>query len=111
MTRRVRAAVAEGGAREFEVRELTLREPGPRDVVVELAASAFCYSDWIALRGDMALAANGTLPAVLGHSAVGTIVETGTESNLRSGSRVVITATPECGECYWCERGRIDQCA
>ncbi|QBE49069.1 zinc-binding dehydrogenase [Leucobacter triazinivorans] len=111
MARRVRAALAEIGATEFRVAEIRLRDPGPRDVVVELAASAFCISDWIALRGDMGLEENGTLPAVLGHSAVGTITEVGAESALLPGTRVVLTATPECGACFWCLAGRIDQCA
>lgn len=107
----VQAAVAEEGATTFDIREVSLRDVGPSDVKVEVDASAFCYSDWIALRGDMGLQANETLPAVLGHSAVGRVVEAGANTRTPVGSRVVITATPECGNCYWCKRGRIDQCS
>lgn len=105
------AAIAYEGAADFSVETVHLRDPGPTDVVVEIAASAFCYSDWIALRGDAGLAEAGLYPAVLGHAAVGTIVDAGSEARHRPGTRVLITATPECGRCFWCRAGRIDQCA
>lgn len=105
------AAVAYEGVSEFSVETVQLRDPGTADVVVELAASAFCYSDWISLRGDAGLAEGGLYPAVLGHAAVGTITHAGAEARHRAGTRVLITATPECGRCFWCTRGRIDQCA
>lgn len=105
------AAVAHEDAREFSVETVALRDPGATDVVVEIAASAFCYSDWIALRGDAGLAEGGLYPAVLGHAAVGTVVDAGRDARHRPGTRVLITATPECGRCFWCADGRIDQCA
>lgn len=110
MSETVRAAIAELDSPEFTVESMTLRDPGPRDVVVEIAASAFCYSDWIALKGDMGLAALGVHPVVLGHSAVGTVVDGGADARVPVGTRVAITATPECGVCFWCTSGRIDQC-
>ncbi len=105
------AAVAYAGRTEFAVEEVALRDPGARDVVVEIAASAFCYSDWIALRGDAGLAEAGLHPAVLGHSAVGTVVDAGRDARHRVGARVLVTATPQCDRCFWCRSGRVDQCA
>src|SRR5690606_12703773 len=49
-------------------------------------------------------------PVVLGHSAVGRVVEAGSTARHRVGQRVLVTATPECGSCFWCLSGRIDQC-
>lgn len=106
----IRAAVAHDGATEFAVERVTLRDPGESDVVVEIAASAFCYSDWLALRGDTGLPALGVHPVVLGHAAVGTIADAGASARHARGGRVLITATPECGRCFWCVNGRIDQC-
>lgn len=111
MPNTIRAAVANRGSREFSVEALTLRDPLPGDVVVDIAASAFCYSDWLALRGDTGLPELDIYPVVLGHAAVGTIVESGAQARHRVGQRVLITATPECGTCFWCTSGRIDQCA
>lgn len=104
------AAVAHEGEREFRVEPVRLRDPGERDVVVEIAATAFCYSDWLSIAGDAEARTPGIRPIVLGHSAVGTVIDRGPESRHRLGERVLITATPECGECFWCVRGRMDQC-
>jgi len=106
----ITAAVAHEGEREFRVETLALRDPAERDVVVEIDASAFCYSDWISIDGDAERRVPGILPIVLGHSAVGRVVDRGAEGRQRIGQRVLITATPECGACYWCTIGRIDQC-
>ncbi len=110
MTTKTRAAIVRDGATAFSVETVTLRDPGPRDVVVDIAASAFCYSDWLALRGDTGLPELGIYPVVLGHSAVGTVVDGGADARYPAGTRVVISATPECGECFWCRSGHKDQC-
>jgi S-(hydroxymethyl)glutathione dehydrogenase/alcohol dehydrogenase len=104
------AAVAHAGEFELRVERVQLRDPGEADVVVEVAASAFCYSDWLSIDGDAERRVPGIHPIVLGHSAVGTVVERGTEGRHRIGQRVLITATPECGVCFWCTTGRVDQC-
>lgn len=104
------AAVAHADELQFRVEPVRLRDPGEADVVVEIAASAFCYSDWLSVDGDAARRVPGIHPIVLGHSAVGTVVERGAEGRHRIGQRVLITATPECGVCFWCTSGRIDQC-
>jgi S-(hydroxymethyl)glutathione dehydrogenase/alcohol dehydrogenase len=106
----VDAVVTYKGALELSVEPLVLRDPGERDVVVEIDATAFCYSDWIAVAGGTGLPELDLYPVVLGHSAVGRVVSTGSSARHREGQRVLITATPECGECFWCRSGRIDQC-
>jgi S-(hydroxymethyl)glutathione dehydrogenase/alcohol dehydrogenase len=106
----VDAAVTHRGAETLSVEPLVLRDPGARDVVVEIDATAFCYSDWLAVRGDTGLPELDLYPVVLGHSAVGHVVEAGSSARHRVGQRVLITATPECGVCFWCTSGRIDQC-
>lgn len=110
MPETVLAAIADAGSPQFSVEPVTLRDPGANDVVVEIAASAFCYSDWLALKGDTGLPALGIYPVVLGHSAVGTVVDGGADARYAAGTRVVISATPECGVCFWCTNGRKDQC-
>jgi len=106
----ITAAVAHEGELEFRIETLTLRDPGEGDVVVDIAATAFCYSDWLAVDGDAEARVPGIRPIVLGHSAVGTVVDRGAEARHRIGQRVLVTATPECGVCFWCTSGRIDQC-
>jgi alcohol dehydrogenase len=49
---------------------------------------------------------------VLGHEAVGTVVETGAAvSNLKKGDRVLVPAITSCGRCAPCKRGMAAHCA
>jgi len=110
MPTEIEAGVVRSGAKAFSVEPVALRDPGEADVVVQVAASAFCFSDWLSIDGDAERRVPGILPILLGHSAVGTVVDRGAEGRHRLGQRVLITATPECGVCFWCTSGRIDQC-
>jgi S-(hydroxymethyl)glutathione dehydrogenase/alcohol dehydrogenase len=104
----MRAAILEEFGKPFVVEEVELLPPGPSHVIVRTTASAFCYTDCMNQRGDL----GKELPTVLGHSAVGVIEEVGAEvDELEPGQRVIVPGTPECGHCYWCVRGRADQCA
>jgi len=104
----MRAAILEEFGKPLVVEEVELLPPGPGHVVVRTTASAFCYTDCMNQRGDL----GKQLPTVLGHSAVGIVEEVGAEvDELLPGQHVVVPGTPECGHCYWCVRGRPDQCA
>jgi S-(hydroxymethyl)glutathione dehydrogenase/alcohol dehydrogenase len=68
----------------------------------------FCATDWMNQSGRL----GKELPAILGHSGMGVVEELGSQvDELEIGQRVVVPGTPECGQCYWCVRGRPDQCA
>ncbi len=105
----MRAAVlAELGA-PLVVEELALRPAGDHEVIVRTEATAFCITDCLVTRGELGFPAP---PTILGHSAVGTVQEAGPGvTRVRVGDRVVMPASPECGQCYWCVRERPDQCA
>jgi S-(hydroxymethyl)glutathione dehydrogenase/alcohol dehydrogenase len=104
----MKAAILEEFGAPLVVEEVELLPPGPRHVVVRTTASVFCATDWMNQQGRLGKA----LPTILGHSGVGVIEELGSEvDELEVGQRVVVPGTPECGLCYWCARGRPDQCA
>jgi S-(hydroxymethyl)glutathione dehydrogenase / alcohol dehydrogenase len=87
--------------------ELTLATPGRTDVVVRIEASGICHSDVSVLNGDL-----GELPSVLGHEGAGVVVEAGVDvTAVRPGDRVVLSAIPTCGRCYFCSRGEPYLCA
>ena len=87
---------------------LALVEPGPGDVTVRLEASGICHSDISVLTGDLAVG----LPSVLGHEGAGIVVDVGGDvSTVRPGDRVVLSAVPTCGLCYFCARGEPNRCA
>lgn len=73
--------------------------PGPDGAVIEVKAAAICGSDLHFYEGDYPLAE----PMALGHEAIGTVVETG--SDVRSfapGDEVLVSSVTGCGSCVGC---------
>ena len=101
------AAVFRGPGEPLEVREIDLDEPGPRDVLVRMAAVGICGTDLHSIRGEW----NRPTPMVLGHEGAGIVeaVGDGVES-VRPGDEVVLSWAPACGECADCRRGRPAAC-
>jgi alcohol dehydrogenase len=86
-------------------------DPGikePTDVIVRVDATTICGTDLHILKGDVPAVTEGR---VLGHEAVGTIVETGAAvSSLAKGDRVLVPAITSCGRCAPCKRGMAAHC-
>ena len=90
------------------IEELELVGPGRTDVVVRIEASGICHSDVAVLTGDLAV----PVPVVLGHEGAGVVAEVGADvTTVRPGDRVVLSAIPTCGRCYFCARGEPYLCA
>jgi len=80
----------------------------PSDAIIEITASAICGTDLHFVRGTVPGMKSGT---ILGHEAVGIVVETGSGvRNLRKGDRVVVPSTVGCGCCSYCRDGYFAQC-
>jgi len=79
------------GLRAWEtVHDPTVLEP--TDAVVQIDSSTICGTDLHILKGDVPEVKPGT---VLGHEAVGTVVETGAGvATLNEGDRVLVSASP-----------------
>ena len=98
----VKAVVVDAQGATPVVRDVTLRETGPRDVRVRIAAAGVCHSDLSMFDGTLA----PRFPLVLGHEASGTVVEAGAEAgDLRPGDRVVLNWAPPCRGCWFCRNG------
>ena len=98
----MRAAVCRSFGSPLVIEELTLGELGPTDVHVDIAACAVCHSDIHYAEG----AWGGTLPAVYGHEAAGSVVAIGSAvTDVAVGDHVVVTLIRSCGECVQCRRG------
>ncbi|MFI7387661.1 zinc-dependent alcohol dehydrogenase family protein [Streptomyces sp. NPDC049813] len=81
--------------------------PGPRDVVVEVAACGLCGTDLHIRQGEFA----PTLPVVPGHEFAGTVAEVGNAvTELRTGDRVAVDPSLHCHECRFCRAGRGNLC-
>jgi alcohol dehydrogenase len=80
----------------------------PTDVIVRIDTATICGTDLHILKGDVPECVPGT---VLGHEAVGTIVETGQAvTNFAIGDHVLVSCVSACGRCRFCKEGRYGQC-
>jgi 2-desacetyl-2-hydroxyethyl bacteriochlorophyllide A dehydrogenase len=81
--------------------------PGPRDVVVQVAACGICGTDLHILDGEFA----PSLPIIPGHEFAGTVVAVGTQvTELGIGQHVAVDPSLYCNECHYCRRGRNNLC-
>jgi fructokinase len=79
----------------------------PDDVVLRIAQTGICGTDRGVLVGKFPAKAG----VVMGHEAVGEVVETGTGvASLKPGDRVIVNPTLFCGLCEWCRRGELNFC-
>lgn len=78
------------------------------DAVVRIDAVTICGTDLHILKGDVPTCEPGR---VLGHEAVGTILQVGPGVRQRSpGDRVLISCISACGTCRYCRAGSYGQC-
>ncbi|MFP5319967.1 MAG: zinc-dependent alcohol dehydrogenase family protein [Acidimicrobiia bacterium] len=78
------------------------------DAIVRVDAVTICGTDLHILRGDVPAVAEGR---ILGHEAVGTVVEAGSGvSNVKVGDRVLVSCITACGACRFCREARYGQC-
>ena len=89
------------------IEELELDPPGPRELLVRVAAAGLCHSDLSVINGTRLW----PLPIVIGHEACGEVCEVGDRvDDLRPGDHVVFSFLPTCGRCEMCVAGRASLC-
>ncbi|GAA3890232.1 zinc-dependent alcohol dehydrogenase family protein [Streptomyces lacrimifluminis] len=102
----MKAAVIESVGKAV-VLEVPDPSPGPREVVVEVAACGLCGTDLHILQGEFA----PTLPIVPGHEFAGEVVGVGTAvTELTVGDRVAVDPSLYCHECRYCRTGHNNLC-
>jgi alcohol dehydrogenase len=89
-----------------EVSDPTFEQP--TDAIVRIDSTTICGTDLHILKGDVPEVKPGT---ILGHEAIGTVVETGSAvTTLSAGDRVLVSCITSCGRCRFCREGRYGQC-
>lgn len=111
----MRAAQFESCGGEIVVREVSYPSIPEDGVIVRVAATGVCRSDWHAWMGhdiDVKdwLDANKGSWFTPGHEVAGVVVESGSICNFVAGDRVAIPFILSCGKCIQCSRGRATVC-
>lgn len=103
----MKAAVCREFGKPLVIEEVSIRDPGPGEVKVRIAATGVCHSDLHSIAGEW----GGTLPVVVGHESAGVVEEIGPGVTLaKAGDRVVISLLRCCGRCRLCESGQQYVC-
>lgn len=96
------AAVLHEVNQPLSIETVTLGALQPSDVLVRLHASGLCHTDLEVIQGALAY----PLPIVLGHEGAGVVEAIGSDVQLvRPGDHVVCSWNPNCGHCFYCDRG------
>ena len=80
----------------------------PRDIIIQITATAICGSDLHLYDGLMPTMEEGD---ILGHEPMGIVVEVGSDvKKFRVGDRVVVPFVIACGKCFFCEKQLYSAC-
>lgn len=103
----IRAAVLERAQTPFQIETLTLDDPHDGEVLVRIVASGVCHSDYHLITGDT----QHPMPVICGHEGAGVVESVGPGvTRVQVGDHVTLSWTPDCGHCFYCERGQPNLC-
>lgn len=94
--------------RRFAVEDFAVPVLQPYEVLVRVRACGICGSDVHGMDGS---SGRRIPPIIMGHEAAGEIAEVGSGvTGWKAGDRVTFDSTVYCGECWFCQRGKINLC-
>jgi L-iditol 2-dehydrogenase len=96
---------------DLRVEERAMPEPGPREVLVEIAAVGVCGSDVHYYEHGRIGPHVVRAPMVLGHESAGRVAALGPDATRHAvGDRVALEPGVPCGRCRECRCGRYNLC-
>lgn len=107
MSQTVKGVISRSKGAPTELVDVVVPDPGPNDVIVDIAACGVCHTDLAYKEGGI----NDEYPFLLGHEAAGIVEAIGSEvTHVEVGDFVVLNWRAVCGECRACKRGRPWYC-
>lgn len=103
----IKAAVLTAPNTPFVIEDLTLELPKQGEVLVRIAASGVCHSDYHLATGTT----RHPMPVVCGHEGAGVVEAVGDGvSRVQMGDHVTLSWSPDCGTCFYCQHGKPNLC-
>ncbi|TMK50430.1 MAG: Zn-dependent alcohol dehydrogenase [Alphaproteobacteria bacterium] len=103
----MKAAVLHEVNKPLVIEDVSLPNPGPREVLIRTSVAGLCHSDLHFMEGLYP----HPLPAVLGHESAGIVEKVGSDVNyVKPGDHVVTCLSVFCGTCDNCTMGRTVLC-
>jgi S-(hydroxymethyl)glutathione dehydrogenase/alcohol dehydrogenase len=91
----------------LDVRHVEVEPPRAGEVAVRVVASGVCHSD-LSMQDGTTITPT---PVVLGHEGAGVVEQVGESvTSVEPGDHVVISWVPQCGCCFFCEKGQPHLC-
>ncbi|HET8931664.1 MAG TPA: S-(hydroxymethyl)mycothiol dehydrogenase [Acidimicrobiales bacterium] len=107
MPSEVRGVISRAAGEPVELTTIIVPDPGPGEVVVDIAACGVCHTDLHYREGGI----NDEFPFLLGHEAAGHIEAIGDGvTEVAVGEFVVLNWRAVCGECRACRKGKPQYC-
>ena len=92
---------------KFLIETVDLEPPKAGEVLIKLVASGVCHSDWHVATGTT----THPMPCITGHEGAGIVQAVGKSvSRIKVGDHVTLSWTPDCGECFYCQRNQPNLC-
>src|SRR5205809_929082 len=103
----MKAAVLHEVNKPLAIEDVSVPNPGPREVLIRTRVAGLCHSDLHFMEGLYP----HPLPAVLGHESAGVVEKVGSDvTYVKPGDHVVTCLSVFCGTCDNCTTGRTVLC-
>ena len=94
--------------RRFAIEDVPVPVWQADEVLVRVRACGICGSDVHGIDGS---SGRRIPPIIMGHEAAGEIAQVGSAvTNWKIGDRVTLDSTVSCGQCWYCQSGKINLC-
>ncbi|MDZ7679741.1 MAG: Zn-dependent alcohol dehydrogenase [Acidimicrobiales bacterium] len=104
----MRAAVLNSIPGSLQIEDIDIASPGPREVLIEVAAAGLCHSDLHFIEGKYPY----MTPTVLGHESAGIVRAVGDQvTYVQPGDHVITCLSVYCGNCENCLTGHLSICS
>ena len=104
---KMRAALLTEPNGQFLIEEVDLENPKKGEVLIKMVTSGVCHSDWHVATGTT----DHPMPVITGHEGAGIVQAVGEGVNrIKVGDHVTLSWTPDCGECFYCQRNQPNLC-